>query len=273
MSTLTRNGVRLHYEQRGDAGEPLLCIMGLGAPLEFWQFQTPVFARSHRVVVYDNRGVGRSDKPAGPYDIAKLADDALALLDACGHERAHVLGMSMGGMIAQELALRHPDRLGALVLASTYAKPDDKVKAQEASSPFANLDPATVDPRLVLQFLTSLILSPEFIARETAWLHGLSAQLLAMFAMEGFTAQLAAVMGHDVAARLHELQLPTLVMTGTADRLVPARCSDELARLIPGARLEKIEGGSHGVNVEHPDKFNRLVLDFLAQHPLTDTRF
>ena len=106
----------------------MLLVMGLGGPLEFWEFQTPVFARTHRVCVYDNRGVGRSDKPAGPYDVRTLADDAVAVMDACGFGRAHVVGLSMGGMIAQELAIRHSDRVGALVLAATYAKPDDNVR-------------------------------------------------------------------------------------------------------------------------------------------------
>ncbi|HEX9102081.1 MAG TPA: alpha/beta hydrolase, partial [Polyangia bacterium] len=125
----TPEGVKLHYERHGEQGEPMLLVMGLGSPLEFWEFQTPVFARTHRVCVYDNRGVGKSDKPAGPYDVRTLAEDAVAVMDACGFDRAHVVGLSMGGMIAQELAIRHPDRVGALVLAATYAKPDDNVKA------------------------------------------------------------------------------------------------------------------------------------------------
>src|SRR5689334_2988272 len=97
------DGTRLYYELHGDeAGEPLLMIMGLGGTLDFWQFQTPVMARTHRVAIYDNRGMGQSDKPAGPYTVPMLADDAVAILDAAGFDRAHVLGMSMGGMIAQE---------------------------------------------------------------------------------------------------------------------------------------------------------------------------
>jgi len=118
-------GVALHYERHGDAGDPLLLVMGLGGSLDFWEFQTPVLARHHRVCVYDNRGIGHSDKPAGPYDVRTLADDAVAILDACGFDRAHVVGLSMGGMIAQDLAIRHSDRVGALVLAAIYARPDE----------------------------------------------------------------------------------------------------------------------------------------------------
>src|SRR5579859_2983700 len=117
-TTTTRDGVTLHYQRHGDGGDPLLLVMGLGGNIDFWQFQTPVFSRAHRVAVYDNRGVGRSDKPAGPYSVRTLAEDAVAILDACRFDRAHVVGISMGGMIAQELAIRHPDRVGALVLAA-----------------------------------------------------------------------------------------------------------------------------------------------------------
>lgn len=275
MSTLSHDGISLYYEQHGDAGDPLLCIMGLGAPLQFWQFQTPVFARSHRVCVFDNRGIGRSDKPKGPYTIRTLAEDALAIMDACGFERAHVLGLSMGGMIAQELALRHPDRLATLTLACTFAKPDEEALAAAAQSPLsaAAASGTPIDPQLLFRFMMGMVLTPEFILREKDWLRSLRDETMGNLSLDGFLAQYAAVMGHDVAAELHTLALPTLVMTGTADLLVPSRFSDQLARLIPDAKLLKFEGGSHGFNVEQADKFNRAVLDFLAQHPMSDARF
>ena len=273
MPTTSHDGVNLYYERHGDAGDPLFCIMGLGATLQFWEFQTPVFARHHRVCVFDNRGMGRSDKPAGPYSTAAMADDALAIMDACGFDRAHVLGLSMGGMIAQELALRHPDRLASLTLACTFAKPDDEARAQAAHSPFNPANPSAVDPIQLFKFMMGLVLTPEFITREIDWLRSLREQTMNNFSMEGFSAQYMAVMNHDTVSRLPSLTLPTLVMTGTADMLVPPRGSDELHRLIPDSTLLKLEGGSHGFNVEQADKFNRAVLDFLAQHPLSDSRF
>jgi 3-oxoadipate enol-lactonase len=275
MSTLSHDGVSLYYEQHGDAGDPLLCIMGLGAPLQFWQFQTPAFARTHRVCVFDNRGIGRSDKPKGPYTIRALAEDALAVMDACGFDRAHVLGLSMGGMIAQELALRHPDRLATLTLACTFAKPDDEARTAALNSPIAAAAGGgmAIEPVQLFKFMMGLVLTPEFMLREKDWLRSLRDETMGNLSLDGFFAQYAAVMGHDAAAELHTLALPTLVMTGTADLLVPPRCSDELARLIPDAKLLKFEGGSHGFNVEQADKFNRAVLDFLAQHPLSDARF
>jgi 3-oxoadipate enol-lactonase len=271
MPTVTRDGVQLYYERHGDSGDPLLCIMGLGGTLDFWEFQTPILARTHRVVVFDNRGAGRSDKPAGPYTIATLADDAVAVLDACGFARAHVLGLSMGGMIAQQLAIAHPDRVGALILAATYARPDQQVRATVSASPL-NAGGA-IDPKLVFKVMTAAILSPEFIARELPWLRALRDRVLPYLTIEGFLAQAAATLAHDASAELARITAPTLVMMPTADRLVPPASSEELARLIPGATLQRFENGAHGFNVEQVDKFNSAVLDFLQRHPLDDARF
>jgi len=265
--TTTPDGVKLHYERHGDAGDPLLLVMGLGSPLEFWEFQTPVLARSHRVCIYDNRGVGRSDRPAGPYDVRTLARDAVAVLDACGFGRAHVVGLSMGGMIAQELAIRHSDRVGALVLAATYAKPDDNVKASVTPGGF---DPRALEPKQIFKIMMSMVLSAEFMTRERDWLRATRDRILPMVSVEGFIAQMAAVMGHDATAELCRIEAPTLVMKPAAALLIPPRASDELARAIPGARLLTFDNGSHGFNVEQADKFNRAVLDFLAHHPLDD---
>jgi pimeloyl-ACP methyl ester carboxylesterase len=263
----TPDGVHLYYERHGDAGDPLLCIMGLGGTLDFWEFQTPVLARSHRVFIYDNRGAGRSDKPSGPYTIRTLAEDALAALDACGFGRAHVLGISMGGMIAQELAIRHPDRIGGLALAATYAKPDDRVRETRAALPF---DPSTVDPKQLLKLMLGLTLTPEFIEREKPWLRTLRERVMGSWTMEGFLAQLAAVMSHDATAELHRITAPTLVLKPSNDRLIPPRCSDLLAEQIAGAQLVTFDHAAHGFNIEQPDKFNRAVLDFFAHHPLDE---
>src|SRR4051812_6158418 len=115
MATIDRDGVSIYYEVHGAGGDPLLLLMGLGVDAHGWEMQLAAMAERHRVVLVDNRGVGRSDKPRGPYTTALLAEDALGALDAAGVHRAHVVGLSMGGMIAQELALAHPDRVGALV--------------------------------------------------------------------------------------------------------------------------------------------------------------
>ena len=269
-TTTTRDGVKLYYERHGDAGDPLLLVMGLGGTIDFWQFQTPVLARAHRVCVYDNRGVGRSDKPKGPYTVRTLAEDAVAVLDACGFDRAHVVGLSMGGMIAQELAIRHSDRVGALVLAATYARPDEKTRQGQQSAPVNLSGPATADVKQVWKFMMGLVLTPDFIAREKAMLRELRDKVLPTWSIEGFIAQLAAVMAHDATAELATITSPTAVLKPSNDQLLSPHFSDELARLIPGAKLVTFDNGSHGFNVEQADKFNRAVLDFVAAHPIAD---
>ncbi len=119
MPRASTSGASLYYQVHGSGGDPVLLIMGLGSDLHFWERQIPAFAARHRVIAFDNRGVGRSDKPPGPYSVAMLAADAARVLDAAAVERAHVVGLSMGGMIAQELAIAHAERVGALVLAGT----------------------------------------------------------------------------------------------------------------------------------------------------------
>ncbi len=283
MANTERDGVSLYYEQHGETGEPVLLVMGLGGDLHFWEFQTPVFAARHRVVVYDNRGVGRSGKPKGAYTIAMMADDAVAVLDSAGIRRAHVVGISMGGMIAQELAIRYPARVGALVLAATYARADadaHKVAEEGAArsgvqSPLVmmrgggGMDLSGVDIKQLYRFMMALILTPEFIARERDWLRALFQRWKDSGAtIENFMSQVAAVLDHDATAGLSAVRAPTLVLTGSDDQLVPPRHSTMIHELIPHSQLITLEGGTHGFNIEMKDRFNQVVLDFLAVHPL-----
>lgn len=275
MSTVTVGDVELYYEEHG-SGDPLLLIMGLAADSAAWLFQVPAFAERYRTITFDNRGVGRSSKPAGPYSIPAMADDAAALLTVLGVPRAHVVGVSMGGMIAQELALRHPERVRALVLACTFPEPDDDIQRQRDESIAqlggrANatgemqLDASALDPMLLFQHLLPRVFNQAFIQSELPKLMQLFGGALQWgFSIDAILAQVAAVMGHRTRERLHDIKAPTLVITGDADLLIPPANSDILAREIPNARLVKVPGGSHGFNFEVPDVFNGAVLDFLA---------
>ncbi len=282
MPTAKVDSIELYYEVHG-GGDPLVLIMGLGAPSAAWLFQVPEFSKHYRTIVFDNRGVGRSSKPPGPYTTAQMADDTNGLLDALGVARAHVVGVSMGGMIAQELALRHPQRVGGLVLACTYAEPNPDVERHRESllaqfggrvgpSGQIEIDPQAIDPMQFFQALLPLSFNPEFIERELPKLIDVfSSALQYGFSMEGILGQVAAVQTHRTTDRLHRIQSPTLVITGDADRLVPPASSEILARHIPNARLVKVPGGSHGFNFETPDVFNREVLAFLATVSLWGT--
>ena len=275
MSTAKVDSIELYYEEKG-SGDPLLLIMGLAADSTAWMFQVPDFAKRYRTVTFDNRGVGRSAKPPGPYTIHLMADDAAALLDALDIRRAHVLGVSMGGMIAQELAIRHPERVRGLILACTFPEPDAEVERQRefgmqqfggtvTASGEMQIDLSALDPLMFFQHLPPRVFNQSFIDTELPRLMQLFAGALQYgFSMEAILGQVAAVMGHRATDRLHQIKAPTLVITGDADLLISPGNSDVLARSIPGAKLVKVPGGSHGFNLETPEVFNRHVLDFLA---------
>jgi len=275
MSTAHINGIDVYYEEQGQ-GDPLLLIMGLAADSLAWMFQLPDFSKHFRTIVFDNRGVGRSSKPAGPYSIAEMAEDAAGVLDALDVRRAHVVGVSMGGMIAQELTLRHPERVRGLVLACTYAKPDAAIERQFETSlgvfggsrgadGSINIDLGKLDPMMFFQHLLPTVFNAEFILTELPKLMQVfSGALQHGFSMDAIMSQVVATQGHDTVDRLGQIKAPTLVLTGNSDLLIPSTCSDVLAAKIPGAKLVKIPGGSHGFNFETPDAFNKAVLDFLA---------
>lgn len=276
MATAGIGEIELYYEEHG-SGEPLLLIMGLAADSQAWVFQVPAFSEQFRTITFDNRGVGRSSKPVGPYSIHQMADEAAALLDHLQIESAHVVGVSMGGMIAQELILRHPGRVRRLVLACTYPEPSAEIEQHRefsvtrlggkvTASGGIEIDLTTLDPFAFLQQMLPTVFNQEFIERELPKLMQVFAGALQYgFSMEAILGQVAAVMGHRATDRLHQIRVPTLVITGDADRLIPPANSDILAREIPGAKLVKVPGGSHGFNFETPDLFNREVLAFLRQ--------
>jgi len=278
MSVAKVGTIDLYYDEQG-SGDPLLLVMGLAADSAAWMFQVPDFARHHRTIVFDNRGVGRSAKPPGPYTIHEMADDTVGLLDALGIARAHVVGVSMGGMIAQELALQHPDRVRGLVLACTYPEPDADVERQlqfsvaqfggtVSADGEMRIDLAALDPMLFFQHLLPRVFNQSFIDQELPKLMQLfSGALQYGFSMEAIFGQVAAVMGHRTTDRLQRITAPTLVITGDADLLIPPANSTVLARHIPNARLVTVPGGSHGFNFETPEIFNREVLEFLAGVP------
>jgi pimeloyl-ACP methyl ester carboxylesterase len=277
MSTVTVGDVELYYEEHG-SGDPLLLIMGLAADSTAWLFQLPAFSERYRTIVFDNRGVGRSAKPAGPYTIRQMGDDAAGLLRTLGIDRAHVVGVSMGGMIAQELALQHPERVRSLVLACTFPEPDDEVRLGRETSLTqlggtvdadgkVTIDLATIDPMMIFQTLLPKVFSPAFLMNQLPTLMQLFGGALQYgFSIEAILAQVDAVMGHTATGRLRDIEAPTLVLTGDSDLLIPPANSEILAKEIPGATLVKIPGGTHGFNFETPELFNKEVLDFLAAH-------
>ena len=266
MPRLPVAATELHCERRG-RGEPLVLIQGLGAHSLHWgEPFLSALERDFELIVFDNRGAGRSAPLSGDFTVADLAGDALALLDALRIERAHVLGFSLGGMIAQELALGAPQRLRTLTLGATspggtQARPTAPEVVQELTAAVLS-----GDSERMLRTGYEIVVSPQFAADPANYAAFGEAARRHPAELELVMAQYAALNGHDVFGRLRGLQLPTLVIHGTADRMLDAVNGDLIASLVPGARLELLEGVGHLFFLEAPQRAARLI----REHALGD---
>jgi 3-oxoadipate enol-lactonase len=254
-----------HVEVHGN-GPPLVLVQGLGYAVWAWREQIPAFSRRRRTIAFDNRGAGRSFKPRGPYSIELLADDAATVLRAHADEPAHVLGISMGGYVAQTLALRHPELVRSLVLGMTSAGGPAAVPVPEST---------------LSVWLEHAGKPPEEYARATAWLSFapgwtdeqpdeyeeiLRARLEYPTPPEAWRAQYDACNAFvERGAPVEEIRVPTLVVHGDADRVVPVENGRLLARRIPGARLVELRGRGHLAFLEGPEEFNAAVESFLDE--------
>jgi pimeloyl-ACP methyl ester carboxylesterase len=252
------DGVRLHYQVWGPIdGEPLLLVHGLGADHRAWIMQRRAFGSRYRCIALDNRGVGSSDKPVGPYDLEVMARDALAVLDAAGHDSAHVVGVSMGGILAQILAVRAPERVRSLTLACTACRHlpwRRELLAEWVET--AETEGMGVFVRENIRWL----MGPRSLRR--VWpLATFLAPLVVNVPPHGFAAQARAILATDdkMADELAAIRAPTLVTVGSQDMLTPRGDSLELAERIAAAELVVIRGGAHMVQAEHAGTFNRVV--------------
>jgi 3-oxoadipate enol-lactonase len=263
--------ISIYYETRGN-GEPLVLIMGLGGGSSLWWRQVAFFSAGYQVVVYDSRGVGCTDKPDTLYSIGTLVDDAAGLLGSLGIASAHIYGVSMGGMVAQELALRYPNLVSNLILgATTCGGSHALLPSHETLQKLFNI--MTLPPDEVVRVSTSVTFSAGFIEshREKVkeWLTKGSESPPSPL---GFKRQAEAVTGFDTYDRLPQIRVPTLILSGTDDQLIPAENSRILASRIPGAKLVLFEGTGHGYLWEAEEEANRAVLDFLKRHPIRNQR-
>ncbi len=260
MPTAELTDLSLHYEEWGD-GQPLLLIAGIPAIASDWaQLASRLGDAGHRAIAYDNRGSGASTVTPGPYSTAQMAGDALALLDHLDVERTDVFGISMGGMIAQELALRAPDRIGHLVLGCTHAGVAHAAPMpREAGRAFAldtdewALRIRTLAPFAFAENVDSALLDA-FIVKKSADVQD----------PDGYAAQIQAVLAHDTAERLRGIRAPTLVLTGDDDRVIPGESSALLAERIPGASLRVIPGTGHLFFIERLDDTLAILSEFLT---------
>lgn len=261
MPYVISRGARIYWESHG-TGEPVLMIMGLSFPLEMWTSTLPEISKRYRAVVFDNRGVGRSDVPRGPYRIAGMAQDAMAVMDAAGMESAHVLGASMGGMIAQELALRHPERVRSLLLGCSScggfrARPPNlrRVPIFRKWRGMTSMERA----RAVVPILYSDTTPQEVIEED------LKVRLIRYPTMKGVLYQAMAIPFWSSYRRLPRLKIPTLVMHGEKDKVLPPINGKRLAARIPGARLKMVPNAGHMLVSDQPEIVMNEILRFLEE--------
>ena len=259
------NGHRLYYERRGSGEEPLLLIMGMTGNHLHWG--EPFLSRiepDFDVVLYDHRGIGGSDPVSAPFTIADLADDAVALLDALGIDETHVMGVSMGGMTAQEVALRHSQRLRTLVLGCTSAGGPDSTPTD--TEVMQRLGELFLSGRIGEAFAEGFKynVSPTFAAdeRNVATFREIAAELPMDFQI--MLAQLQAISSHDTSARLSAIEAPTLVVHGSEDRILPVANARHIASLLPRAQLEIFDGVGHLFWWERPERSAELVREHTA---------
>ena len=267
MPIVTTNGIELYYEERG-TGDPVLLLMGITAPGSVWELHAQFWQERFRCILPDNRGVGRTAKPPGPYSSTMMADDFAGLLDTLGLGRVRVVGCSMGSIIAQQLALRHPQHVRSLVLMCPWARCDayarsifehmKTIKARLRPEEFANYiqllifsKPTWDDPKGQADLLEGRRQAAENVQPQP--LHALEAQA-------------AACMAHDTHAELGRIHCPALVIGGGADIFTPPWMAEELAYGIPGAELHLYPGAGHAFHWEMIADFNPRVRDWLTAH-------
>jgi 3-oxoadipate enol-lactonase len=265
MPVADRGHTQICWEERG-SGEPLLLVMGLGWPRQMWARHLPALTERFRVITFDNRGVGQTTTTLARWTLADMADDALAVLDAAGVTQAHVYGASMGGGIAQVMALDHPERVGALILGCTAtraAKPRVPLSVIRYLLPAL---PAGHQARMVAlgrALVYGRATDRAVIAEDVRLLDSLRRP------KEGIRAQRRAVRDYEGSQlRLGSVRSPTLIIHGSDDRVVPLRYGQELARLIPGASLVVLPGAGHMYITDATQAAESAVLSFLAAHPL-----
>ena len=251
----------MHYEVDGE-GPPLVLLMGLGCPGALWWLQVPALAEQYQVIVPDNRGVGRTEKPAVEYSTELMADDVANLLNALGIPRAHILGMSMGGAIAQQMALRHPWTVDRLILACTFSE----------TSPYGEEIMAVwrlLAERAGMEALARLLLAQSVTPRFYSEHPDRLARLREIFAawpqpVDAYLRQHGACARHRTTDQLSRIRAPTLVLAPERDVLTPPGAMNLIHQHIPDATLVVIPRSGHGFMWEVPEQFNAAVVEFLA---------
>ena len=267
MPTVKVGDISIYYEIRGE-GEALVLIQGFGGNSGQWYREIPGLSREYRVVAFDNRGTGRSDKPDVPYTMQMFAQDIAGLLEVLAIDAAHIYGVSMGGMIAQQFALRYPEKVISLILGcTTCGGSHTTVPDEEAMTHLFDMECLQrLTPQERAREGLPFLCSQEFIDNNPDIVETFIAKAVEYVTPpHGYQRQAEAIMFHDTYDRLPQIKAPTLVTSGTADRLVPFENSQLLASRIPNAELVMLENVGHGF-IEAVEDGTKTILDFLGRH-------
>ena len=262
MALVENQGAKIYWDEQG-RGAPVLLIMGLGYTSAMWYRTRPLLAQHFRTIAFDNRGVGLSDIPPGPYSIATMASDAAAVLDAAGIARAHVFGVSMGGAIAQEFALQYPERTRSLILGCTSPGGPSAVRAESNVIDVLLARGITLEQarEAILPYIYDAATPREKIEQDVSlrqpWLPSPA----------GYMAQLMAVLAWESYSRIAQIAAPTLVIHGKSDALVPLGNGELIAGRITGAKLVLLDHASHLFLTDQTEAANKEILDFLLSRP------
>jgi pimeloyl-ACP methyl ester carboxylesterase len=261
MSFVQNHGAKLYWDEQG-RGEPVLLIMGLGYPSSLWHRTRPVLAQQFRTVALDNRGVGLSDAPPGPYSIVTMASDAAAVLDAAGASSAHVFGVSMGGMIAQEFALQYPAKTRSLILGCTSPGGPAAIRAERKVSDILMARGMSLEQarEAMLPYIYDADTSPDKIAEDVRL------RRRCLPTLQGYTAQLQGILAWESYSRLDQITAPTLVIHGKSDALVPPANGELIAARIPHAKLVLLDHASHLFLTDQTEEAHQHISDFLWSH-------
>ena len=261
---IVTNGTRVHYEVSGKAGAPVVMLShSLGSSMVMWQPQMEVLEAHFRVLRYDVRGHGDTEAPESPYALDQLGEDAVSLMDGLGIDRVHLVGLSMGGMIGQGLALNHSSRLRSLALCDTAAvlpqdaRPIWQERIQRAREKGMT---SLVDDTIARWF------TQPFLAKSPPAVERIRTEFLAT-PVVGYVACSQAIMGLNYLGRLSGIKLPTLIVVGADDPGTPVSASEAIHRMISQSQLVIIPAAAHLSNVEQPDAFNKALMDFLLAQP------
>lgn len=269
MPFVQTNGINFYYEERGSSSAPpLLMIMGITAAGAVWEPHAAYFEKYFRCIIGDNRGVGLTDKPEGDYSTAIMADDYAGLLDQLNIENAHIIGCSMGSTIAQQLAIRHPEKVKSLVLMCPWARCDNAAKAifQHIVNCKAKFSPEEFSLYIQLLIYSKASWDNEkFVAelkegRKNAHLDSNPQPL------QGLKGQAAACINHSVLTELREVSQPTLVIGGKEDIFTPEWMANEIVATMPNAELFLYEKAGHAFHFENVEDFNTRVADWFLSH-------